>query len=97
MFNFNKILVCFNFHLYICVSNIRFINFKFKFKLMATGKVKFFNRKKGYGFVLDDESQKEIFIHVTGLIDRDLKENDEVSFEIAEDERGKKAVNVKKK
>ncbi len=64
---------------------------------MATGKVKFFNRKKGYGFILDEESSKEIFVHVSGLLDRDLKENEEVIFDIEEDERGKKAVNVQKK
>ena len=55
---------------------------------MATGKVKFFNRKKGYGFILDEESSKEIFVHVSGLLDRDLKENEEVIFDIEEDERG---------
>lgn len=63
---------------------------------MATGKVKFYNRKKGYGFIVDDETQKEIFVHVSGLVSRELKEDDLVTFDIADDERGKKAVNVKK-
>lgn len=65
---------------------------------MATGKVKFFNRKKGYGFIMDDETASEIFVHVSGLIERsELKEGEEVIFDIAEDERGKKAINVQKK
>ena len=64
---------------------------------MATGKVKFFNRKKGYGFIVDDESEKEVFVHVSGLLDRELKEDEEVIFDIEEDEKGKKAVNVQKK
>ena len=62
---------------------------------MSTGKVKFFNERKGYGFIVDDENQEEIFVHVSGLVDR-IKENDQVSFELTEDKRGKKAVNVKK-
>ena len=48
-------------------------------------------------FIVDDETLKEIFVHVSGLLDRDLKENEEVIFDIAEDERGKKAINVQKK
>ena len=64
---------------------------------MATGKLKFFNRKKGFGFVVEDESQKEIFVHVSGLIDRNLNDSDGVKFDVVEDERGKKAVNVKRK
>ena len=64
---------------------------------MATGKLKFFNRKKGYGFLVDDESNKEFFIHVSGLLTRDLKDDENVTFDIAVDERGTKAVNVKRK
>ena len=64
---------------------------------MATGKLKFFNQKKGFGFVVEDESQKEIFVHVSGLIDRNLNNSDSVKFDVVEDERGKKAVNVKRK
>ena len=63
---------------------------------MVTGKIKFFNEKKGFGFIVDDESQSEIFVHVTGLTEK-VAENDEVTFELAEDKRGKKAINVAKK
>ena len=62
---------------------------------MLTGKIKFFNEKKGFGFIVDDESQSDIFVHVTGLAEK-VAENDEVVFELAEDKRGKKAINVKK-
>ena len=61
---------------------------------METGKVKFFNQKKGYGFILDDVSGRDVFVHHTGLVDK-IKNDDAVSFEVAEDQKGKKAVNVK--
>ena len=61
---------------------------------MSTGKVKFFNQQKGFGFIVDDETQKEVFVHVTGLIDK-IKDDDLVSFEVVEDRRGPKVINVK--
>jgi cold shock protein len=61
---------------------------------MSTGKVKFFNQQKGFGFIVDDETQKEVFVHVTGLIDK-IKDDDLVTFEVVEDRRGPKAINVK--
>jgi len=62
---------------------------------MSTGKVKFFNEKKGFGFIVDDASQNDIFVHVTGLAEK-VAENDEVVFDLAEDKRGQKAINVKR-
>jgi len=62
---------------------------------METGTVKFFNEKKGYGFILDDKSEKEVFVHHSGLIDQ-ISNEDKVSFEVAEDQKGKKAINVRK-
>lgn len=60
------------------------------------GTVKWFNRKKGYGFVAGDDGS-EYFVHFTalpkGLF---LNENDRVSFEAADTEKGKQAKNVKK-
>jgi CspA family cold shock protein len=58
------------------------------------GIVKFFNESKGYGFIIDNESQKEYFVHVSGLIDK-VKENDEVIFELKEGKKGMNAVEVK--
>lgn len=62
---------------------------------MNKGTVKFFNESKGYGFIKDDESGKEYFVHVTGLVDR-VRENDEVSFEIQDGKKGQNAVNVRR-
>lgn len=61
---------------------------------MKTGKVKFFNETKGFGFIIDNETEEEYFVHVSGLIDK-IKENDEVSFELTEGRKGLNAVNVK--
>lgn len=62
---------------------------------MNTGTVKFFNESKGYGFIKDENSNQEIFVHVTGL-DEKVRENDKVSFNIVEGKKGVNAVNVKK-
>ena len=61
---------------------------------MNTGKVKFFNDSKGFGFIKDDNSEKEYFVHVSGLID-EVREGDDVTFELQEGRKGLNAVNVK--
>jgi CspA family cold shock protein len=62
---------------------------------MKNGVVKFFNEAKGFGFIKEDESQKEIFVHVTGLI-HEIRENDRVSFDVQEGKKGLNAANVKR-
>lgn len=61
---------------------------------MKTGIVKFFNEAKGYGFIKDADSDKEYFVHASGIIDR-IKEDDEVVFEVVDGKKGENAVNVK--
>ena len=61
---------------------------------MKKGTVKFFNNSKGYGFVIDDESKNEYFVHISGLID-EINEGDNVEFELQEGKKGLNAVNVK--
>jgi cold shock protein len=63
---------------------------------MKTGTIKFFNATKGFGFIVDDESKKEVFVHITGLIDQPVNTGDAVSFELIDGRKGQNAVNVKK-
>ncbi len=61
---------------------------------MSKGVVKFFTETKGFGFIIDADTNKEYFVHVSGLVDK-VKENDEVEFSLEEGRKGLNAVNVK--
>lgn len=62
---------------------------------MATGTVKFFNESKGFGFIIDDETKKEVFVHASGLTET-IREDDKVSYDETEGKKGVNAVNVKR-
>ncbi len=59
---------------------------------MKKGTVKFFNETKGFGFIKAEDGE-EIFVHVTALKD-EIRENDEVTFEVEKGKKGLNAVNV---
>ncbi len=61
---------------------------------MLQGTVKFFNDSKGFGFITEDSSNKEHFVHISGLID-EIREGDNVEFDLKEGKKGLNAVNVK--
>jgi CspA family cold shock protein len=61
---------------------------------MNTGKVKFFNQTKGFGFITVEGTGEEIFVHVTGLKE-EIRDNDNVVFNITEGRKGPNAVDVK--
>ena len=62
--------------------------------LIRTGVVSFFNDQKGYGFIKDLKSQESIFVHINAL-SGPIKENDKVSFETENGQKGLMAVRVK--
>ena len=62
---------------------------------MKTGKVKFFNESKGYGFIVTDDNQAEVFVHHSGLTEK-IRENDSVEFEVIDGKKGQNAINVRK-
>ncbi len=61
---------------------------------MQKGTVKFFNNSKGFGFIKSQTSNEDIFVHSSGLID-EIRENDQVQFEVERGKKGMNAVNVK--
>ena len=61
---------------------------------MGKGTVKFFNESKGFGFIVEEETNKEHFVHISGLID-EIREGDDVEFDLQEGRKGMNAVNVK--
>ncbi len=61
---------------------------------MHKGTVKFFNETKGFGFVIDESSKQEYFVHVSGLTNK-INEGDDVEFELKEGKKGMNAVNVR--
>jgi len=58
------------------------------------GTVKFFNETKGFGFIKPSDSGEDIFVHSSGLIDQ-IRENDNVEFDVEEGKKGMNAVNVR--
>jgi CspA family cold shock protein len=64
---------------------------------MSSGVIKFFNRKKGFGFIIVDGTGEEIFFHATGLTGtRLINPGDKVEFELSEGKSGPAAINVNK-
>lgn len=72
-------------------NNLMNIN---KASKMKEGTVKFFNNAKGFGFITVDETNEEIFVHTSNLMDQ-IKEDDKVSFDVEKGEKGLSAINVK--
>ena len=61
---------------------------------MSKGTVKFFNDTKGFGFINEEGADKEHFVHVSGLID-EIREGDQVEFDLEQGKKGMNAVNVR--
>lgn len=61
---------------------------------MKKGKVKFFNSLKGFGFINDSATGEDIFVHVSGL-SNEIREGDEVTFDVTQGKKGLNAVNVR--
>ena len=77
----------------------KFKSLEIEYKTMPAGKVKWFNSRKGYGFITPNDGQKDIFVHITTLEKSGLSyldEGDKVSYEISEEDGKTKAINIKK-
>lgn len=61
--------------------------------IMKNGTVKFFNESKGFGFITDSETKEDFFVHISG-VNEEIREGDEVQYELREGRKGMNAVNV---
>ncbi|HUH25054.1 MAG TPA: cold shock domain-containing protein [Flavobacterium sp.] len=61
---------------------------------MRTGTVKFFNESKGFGFITDQETQEDIFVHISGLKSREVRDGDVVNYVESDGKKGKIATEV---
>ncbi|HLW13897.1 MAG TPA: cold shock domain-containing protein [Flavobacteriaceae bacterium] len=59
------------------------------------GTVKFFNETRGFGFIKVSDTEDDIFVHATNLVDR-IRENDQVQFNVEQGKKGPSAINVRK-
>jgi CspA family cold shock protein len=62
---------------------------------METGIVRYFNESKGYGFIQKENSARDIFVHVNSFLE-EIREEDEVEFELVEGKKGVSAINVRR-
>ena len=64
---------------------------------MATGTVKWFNPTKGYGFIIPENGDRDVFVHITTVMTAGLQgltEGQKVNYEVAEEPKGLKAVDI---
>ena len=61
---------------------------------MSNGTVKFFNETKGFGFIVPEDGSKDVFVHVSGLVD-EVRDGDKVTYDVEETPKGLSASNVK--
>jgi|TARA_R110000824_G_scaffold77497_3_gene195945 CspA family cold shock protein len=66
--------------------------------MSITGKVKWFNSTKGFGFIERDDKEKDVFVHSSAVRDAglELNEGDVITFEITETQKGNSAINLQK-
>lgn len=64
---------------------------------MATGTVKWFSEQKGFGFIVPDEGDKDLFVHRSNVdtLDRSLRDDQRVEFEVGEGKKGPEATQVR--